>query len=82
MQTVRPRRLRLLFALFVIASLLLAGRLAYWQTFGRAALLARATGRPVKIVYSREEDFVSMSKRHPATVHVKYGATRDGTLTA
>lgn len=43
MQTVRPRRLRLLFALFVVASLVLAGRLAYWQTFGRAELLARAT---------------------------------------
>ena len=43
MQTVRPRRLRLLFALFAIASLVLAGRLAYWQTFGRAELLARAT---------------------------------------
>jgi cell division protein FtsI (penicillin-binding protein 3) len=42
-QTVRPRRLRLLFALFAVASLVLAGRLAYWQTFGRAALLARAT---------------------------------------
>jgi len=41
-QTVRPRRLRLLFALFAIASLVLAGRLAYWQTFGRAELLARA----------------------------------------
>ena len=43
MQTVRPRRLRLLFALFAVASLVLAGRLAYWQTFGRAELLARAT---------------------------------------
>jgi cell division protein FtsI (penicillin-binding protein 3) len=42
-QTVRPRRLRLLFALFAVASLVLAGRLAYWQTFGRAELLARAT---------------------------------------
>jgi cell division protein FtsI (penicillin-binding protein 3) len=41
-QTVRPRRLRLLFALCVVASLVLAGRLAYWQTFGRADLLARA----------------------------------------
>ena len=43
MQTVRPRRLRLLFALFAVASLVLAGRLAYWQTLGRAELLARAT---------------------------------------
>jgi cell division protein FtsI (penicillin-binding protein 3) len=42
-QTVRPRRLRLLFALFAVASLILAGRLSYWQTFGRAELLARAT---------------------------------------
>jgi cell division protein FtsI (penicillin-binding protein 3) len=41
-QTVRPRRLRLLFALFVVASVVLAGRLAYWQTFGRADLLERA----------------------------------------
>jgi cell division protein FtsI (penicillin-binding protein 3) len=44
-QTVRPRRLRLLFALFAVASLVLAGRLAYWQTFGRAELLGRATGQ-------------------------------------
>lgn len=43
MPTVRPGRLRLLFALFAVASLVLAGRLAYWQTFGRSALLARAT---------------------------------------
>jgi len=42
-QTVQPRRLRLLFALFACAFLLLAGRLSYWQTFGRADLLARAT---------------------------------------
>jgi len=42
-QTVRPRRLRLLFALFAVTSLVLAGRLAYWQTLGRTELLARAT---------------------------------------
>jgi cell division protein FtsI/penicillin-binding protein 2 len=40
---VRPGRLRLLFALFAVASLLLAGRLAYWQTFARSELLAQAT---------------------------------------
>ena len=40
---VRPARLRLLFALFAVASLILSGRLAYWQTFGRSELLARAT---------------------------------------
>lgn len=37
------RRLRVLFALFAVASLVLAGRLAYWQTLGRAQLLASAT---------------------------------------
>ena len=45
MLTVQPRRLRLLFALFACAFLVLAGRLSYWQTFGRAELLARATGQ-------------------------------------
>src|SRR3989442_13457730 len=36
-------RLRALFAIFAIASLLLAGRLAYWQTIGRGELLGQAT---------------------------------------
>ena len=33
-----------------------------------AALLARACGRPVKMVYDRHEDIVGTSKRHPALV--------------
>jgi len=49
---------------------------------GHAALLAHATGRPVKLVYSREEDFASMSRRHPSRVTVEYGADRLGKLTA
>src|SRR3989442_5994008 len=36
-------RLRALFVIFAIASLLLAGRLAYWQTIGRSELLGQAT---------------------------------------
>jgi cell division protein FtsI/penicillin-binding protein 2 len=36
-------RLRALFAIFAIASLVLAGRLAYWQTVGRGELLGQAT---------------------------------------
>src|SRR6185436_6183690 len=47
-----------------------------------AALLARATGRAVKLIYTREEDFISMSKRHPGWVRIKLGAQRDGTLVA
>src|SRR5438093_9826018 len=41
--TISHRRLRVLFALFVVASLLLSARLAYWQTVGRGDLLSRAT---------------------------------------
>src|SRR2546426_4506548 len=41
--TVSHARLRFLFALFVVASLLLSARLAYWQTVGRGDLLSRAT---------------------------------------
>ncbi|HEX7183078.1 MAG TPA: xanthine dehydrogenase family protein molybdopterin-binding subunit [Thermoanaerobaculia bacterium] len=47
-----------------------------------AALLARACGRPVKIVYDRHEDIVSTSKRHPAVVRHRTGVTRDGRLLA
>ncbi|MGH2473275.1 MAG: peptidoglycan D,D-transpeptidase FtsI family protein [Candidatus Limnocylindria bacterium] len=43
--TISHTRLRVLFALFVVASLLLSARLAYWQTVGRADLLTRATGQ-------------------------------------
>jgi CO/xanthine dehydrogenase Mo-binding subunit len=47
-----------------------------------AALAARKTGRPVKLVYTREEDFLRSSKRHPMHVTFKLGARRDGTFTA
>src|SRR2546423_1095324 len=41
--TISHTRLRVLFAFFALASLLLSARLAYWQTVGRADLLIRAT---------------------------------------
>jgi CO/xanthine dehydrogenase Mo-binding subunit len=47
-----------------------------------AALLAQATGRPVKVVLARDEDFTMMRARHPAKVRVKTGAKKDGTLVA
>ncbi len=49
---------------------------------GHAALLAYKTRRPVKIIYNREEDFVSMSKRHPGHIEIKYGAKKNGKITA
>jgi len=47
-----------------------------------AALAARKTGRPVKLIYSRREDFLSMSRRHPSWTRISYGAKEDGSLTA
>jgi len=46
------------------------------------ALLARATGRPVKMVLSREESFVGHVHRHPARMEYEHRATRAGRLTA
>lgn len=46
-----------------------------------AALLARKTGRPVKVIYSREEEFKASPTRQPAIIHMRTGCTRDGTLT-
>jgi CO/xanthine dehydrogenase Mo-binding subunit len=47
-----------------------------------AAALALKTGRPVKIVLSRVEDFETVRSRHPARITMKTGAKRDGTLVA
>lgn len=46
------------------------------------ALLAYKTGRPVKLVYTREESILSHSKRHPYVMEYKTGARRDGRLVA
>ncbi|MEY9836175.1 xanthine dehydrogenase D subunit [Streptacidiphilus sp. EB103A] len=45
-----------------------------------ACLLAQRTGKPVKIVYSREESFFGHVHRHPAKMRYEHGATRDGRL--
>jgi CO/xanthine dehydrogenase Mo-binding subunit len=48
----------------------------------RAAVLALATGRPVRLLLSRDEDFISTSKRHPFRIRGRLGATKDGRFTA
>ena len=45
-------------------------------------LLARRTGRPVKMEFTRAETFVAGRSRHPVVVELKQGVKRDGTLTA
>lgn len=47
-----------------------------------AALLALRTGRPVGMLYSREEVFVASRTRHPMRVTVRLGATKDGIVRA
>jgi CO/xanthine dehydrogenase Mo-binding subunit len=48
----------------------------------RAALLALATGRPVKMVNSREESMLESYKRHPYVMYYKWGVRNDGSITA
>ena len=45
-----------------------------------ACLLALRTGKPVKMVYSREESFFGHVHRHPASLRYEHGSTADGRL--
>ncbi len=46
------------------------------------ALAAWRTGRPVKTVWSREESIIGHHKRHAFVIRAKWGATRDGKISA
>ncbi len=48
----------------------------------RAALAAKLTGKPVKIVYEREWSIRESYKRHPYRMRYKMGVGRDGLITA
>jgi xanthine dehydrogenase D subunit len=45
-----------------------------------ACMLALDTGRPVKMVYDREESFFGHVHRHPCKMRYEHGATKDGDL--
>ncbi|MBI4790290.1 MAG: molybdopterin-dependent oxidoreductase [Chloroflexi bacterium] len=47
-----------------------------------AALLAKASGKPVRVAFTREEEFHASAVRQPARVHIRSAAQRDGTLWA
>ena len=47
-----------------------------------AAALALKTGKPVRLVNSRAEEFAAAAGSVPATVRVRTGVKRDGTITA
>ncbi len=46
------------------------------------AHLTIATGRPVRMEYTREQSFTSARSRHPQILRYKTGVKKDGTLTA
>ena len=46
------------------------------------ALLARDTGKPVRMEFSRKESFVASKTRHPVEITIRQGVKKDGTLTA
>jgi CO/xanthine dehydrogenase Mo-binding subunit len=46
------------------------------------AIAAWHLRRPVGMIYSRPESIMSTTKRHPARIHAKAGATRNGKLVA
>jgi xanthine dehydrogenase molybdenum-binding subunit len=46
------------------------------------AMLARATGRPVKMLYDRHESLLFHPKRIATQIRTKVGATQDGQITA
>lgn len=44
--------------------------------------LARACGRPVRMVHTYFEEFIAGSPRHPSQITMRTGVKRDGTITA
>lgn len=49
---------------------------------GHAALLAWKSGKPVKIIYARDEDLAVTTKRHPSKTYHKTAVDRDGHILA
>lgn len=47
-----------------------------------AIALSMATKKPVRVIYTREEDFIATDTRHGAIVKVKLGAKKDGSFVA
>nr|CBX27824.1 hypothetical protein N47_C18820 [uncultured Desulfobacterium sp.] len=48
--------------------------------FPVSALLSRMSGKPVQMVYTREEDIVSTTRRHPTIIEQKIGVMKDGRI--
>jgi len=53
-----------------------------WQVEAYAIILARATGRPVKLVFTKEEHMAAFTLRIGSRIHAKVGMKKDGSITA
>lgn len=58
------------------------GKIDLDTTHVACVLLSRKTGRPVKIVNTREDQFTATRIRHPTICTLKFGFNRDGTIVA
>ena len=47
-----------------------------------AAVLSQRAGRPVRLEYSREDEFIAGRVRHAARIHIRAGFKSDGSITA
>jgi len=46
------------------------------------ALAWKVRNRPIKVIYTRDEEFCSSLVRHPSVIHIKTGVMKDGTIVA
>ena len=53
-----------------------------WQVQAYAVLLSRATGRPVKVMFTKEEHMAAFTLRVGSRIHARVGMKKDGSLTA
>ncbi len=53
-----------------------------WQVQSYAVLLSRATGRPVKVMFSKEEHMANFTLRIGSRINARVGMKKDGSLTA
>ena len=53
-----------------------------WQVQLYATLLSRATGKTVKMIFSKEEHLAAFVLRPESRIHAKVGMKKDGTVTA
>ncbi len=53
-----------------------------WQMQCHAALLSRATGKPVKFIFTKEEHLAAFVLRPSSRMNARVGMKKDGTITA